>query len=678
MSERITYPQKTNNPGDPDSVKLYFATEANQVKAVVNSHADEIEGLATGEGKTYTTLADAVAVSPKPADFTPFIVSQTGDPQNSGYWYFLASSTDGVQFNRPFVDDTPKGEIVFKNDLFNIQTLIEGFTPGLWSNINAGDGIDSGFTSGNSSVTNLLLATPGDYVYFQNLNPDTLGNVNLGRKYAADTGAFIENIETASLIQITPTLWAYQIADAANVNLGVFVNDSNLTSLIIFISSQLLEDGAKIKDSYINFDRTVLREDLLETDSLITGFTLGVWDSANSSNGIVTGSGNDSSADNLIRVEVGQYLYFNNLNFDTLQNVNISRLYNAETGDNIQSVATADLKQIDSTTWGYEVPVAMDVDLGLFFDNSNLDTVSIFVSDGDLYNERKIRSAYIPSGEVNTSNIEAEQLFLRGHSEKTYTAKKYGIISAGQSNADGREALANLPATLDNPLINGMLWDRTSQQFSAGELGVNSGAENNTSSDWAYDWGVFKRLYDYLADTIYIVKRSRGGIPLSANIGETGTGSFNALFETITNEDAWFGADLLERGIRQSNEYAETNVIEIEYKCMIWNQGEADRASIGADRPAAYYTNLKNYIAYERGVLNNRTFKVVVIGIHPDSAGYDPVVREAQVKLADEDPYIYFLNPDSHPWTHIGDNLHYDAAYNELIAEDTFQIIKDF
>jgi len=45
MSSRITYPDKSNNPSDPDNIRKYFASEADEVKAVINAHADEIEDI---------------------------------------------------------------------------------------------------------------------------------------------------------------------------------------------------------------------------------------------------------------------------------------------------------------------------------------------------------------------------------------------------------------------------------------------------------------------------------------------------------------------------------------------------------------------------------------------------------------------------------------------------------
>lgn len=47
---RLTYPDKTNNASDPDSIKKWHATEANLVKTTVNVHADLLDNLLNALG----------------------------------------------------------------------------------------------------------------------------------------------------------------------------------------------------------------------------------------------------------------------------------------------------------------------------------------------------------------------------------------------------------------------------------------------------------------------------------------------------------------------------------------------------------------------------------------------------------------------------------------------------
>lgn len=53
---RLTYPFKSNNPGDPDNVKKFSFTDANDVKEVVADHATHIDNINQALGLTLPTL----------------------------------------------------------------------------------------------------------------------------------------------------------------------------------------------------------------------------------------------------------------------------------------------------------------------------------------------------------------------------------------------------------------------------------------------------------------------------------------------------------------------------------------------------------------------------------------------------------------------------------------------
>lgn len=46
-ASRLTYPDKTNNPSDPDSIRKFFATEATEIKEVAGNHADLLDAIDT-------------------------------------------------------------------------------------------------------------------------------------------------------------------------------------------------------------------------------------------------------------------------------------------------------------------------------------------------------------------------------------------------------------------------------------------------------------------------------------------------------------------------------------------------------------------------------------------------------------------------------------------------------
>ncbi|WP_162926920.1 hypothetical protein [Flavobacterium psychrotrophum] len=77
--------------------------KTNEIVESINLANESIAGLATGEaGKVYATLAEAVALNPKPANGVSFQVSAT-DAANAGYYSFQSAQPNGVKFERPYV-----------------------------------------------------------------------------------------------------------------------------------------------------------------------------------------------------------------------------------------------------------------------------------------------------------------------------------------------------------------------------------------------------------------------------------------------------------------------------------------------------------------------------------------------------------------------------------------------
>lgn len=148
----------------------------------VDELACQVQGIQDGGGQTFDTLADAEAVDPKPADFTPFQVSETGDPDNAGYWYYLASEPNGVKFNRPYIDT---GEFILK-DGYNttgtgLKTELDAVREGVGIIREEYGGVLDRrlFTSDTTSDTN------PDVDIVSNDSSDTVTTTILGRLYVS-------------------------------------------------------------------------------------------------------------------------------------------------------------------------------------------------------------------------------------------------------------------------------------------------------------------------------------------------------------------------------------------------------------------------------------------------------------------------------------------------------------
>lgn len=100
MAERLTYPTKTNNPTDADSIRKFHATEANEIKEVVENHADEIEAIQSQLLNStnpyygiYTSLSLLEAAHPTGEANAWAIIDQgTGITPKIAYWNTTGST----------------------------------------------------------------------------------------------------------------------------------------------------------------------------------------------------------------------------------------------------------------------------------------------------------------------------------------------------------------------------------------------------------------------------------------------------------------------------------------------------------------------------------------------------------------------------------------------------------
>lgn len=287
-------------------------------------------------------------------------------------------------------------------------------------------------------------------------------------------------------------------------------------------------------------------------------------------------------------------------------------------------------------------------------------------------NESRISTleANLPSGlNFTKSDNESQNLFLRGNATKDYTTnKKYGIITAGQSNTDGRVPQANAPVWLNqlNPELLGVnMFNRTTKTFGAFKLGTLTGAQTQGTTLWAYDMVAYYLLQQYLSDDIYVIKTTQGGTAIDP-LGSNGGGYWNAYSERVPS-----GTILIESFKKQILDALSASS-DFEIKAFIWHQGEGDSGTIPSNN---YYQNFKNVIAYVRGVVGNPTLPIVFSSISTVSSQYSLTVKNAQIQIASEDPYAYFIDNTN---LALLDSYHFNAASSETIGTNYFNILKTF
>ena len=109
-------------------------------------------------------------------------------------------------------------------------------------------------------------------------------------------------------------------------------------------------------------------------------------------------------------------------------------------------------------------------------------------------------------------------------------------------------------------------------------------------------------------------------------------------------------------------------------RAMLWHQGEGDRGDIGKGTEKRYYNNLRNMIAYVRGVVGNARLPIIAGTISHHSKQYDATIEEAQKRIAEEDPYFFLIDMSD---ATLQDNFHFDAVSSEYFGKMAYDKLID-
>jgi len=262
---------------------------------------------------------------------------------------------------------------------------------------------------------------------------------------------------------------------------------------------------------------------------------------------------------------------------------------------------------------------------------------------------------------------DSAKYYLKGNSNIVYdAAKKLGIIAAGQSNIDGRNSYSDLPAGFVNPNAKVHFKDSKDDAFTSFEV-TDGGAGN----DWSFDAIVYNLLTDSshgnLSD-IYVMKKSMGG----TSIDPMGATSYHwtADYEFLDSPSASLlrsFEEIVRAGIA-------SNGSAFEIKALLWHQGEGDMQN--EEVANRYYDNLKNMLAYIRGVVGNPRLYVFCgnISLNRTSPGYVNIINGAYTKLASEDPYLKVVDMSN---AALEDGYHFDYEWSIYFGEKVYDLMID-
>ena len=241
------------------------------------------------------------------------------------------------------------------------------------------------------------------------------------------------------------------------------------------------------------------------------------------------------------------------------------------------------------------------------------------------------------------------------------------ILTAGQSNADGRVPLADLPEELKS--YQYCQWSYGSGDFetATGEFSPFAPrvAKPKIEASWGFDAVVYKRLEELWQKPFYVIKQTMGGTAIDTSCKQSTNGwywSYDAEKSLLKAFEQQIDKCLLTLSPQTSD-----------IRCLIWHQGESDQPA--ADR---YYNNLKAVITHLRqhlievtGEQRYASLPVICGTFAKGSRQGSKKVAEALYRLQSED--VNFQVVDASDLSLQSDQLHFDAKGAITLGERVFE-----
>jgi len=266
----------------------------------------------------------------------------------------------------------------------------------------------------------------------------------------------------------------------------------------------------------------------------------------------------------------------------------------------------------------------------------------------------------------------------------TYAQKKpvSVIITAGQSNTDGRVSNNDLPDYVKKDGYRHCLWSYGSDTISGGgrfERFWPRVAKPDNKERWGYDAVVYYLIDQHAKRDFYVIKESLGGTAIDTACVSTSGMYWNASPEYLAaNAAADKGGKSLLKAFTENIGACIDNELSchkggFEIKAFLWHQGESDKKMA-----AHYYDNLKAVVAYVRNYLVEKTgdrryahLPFICGTFSNKSRDRSEEIVRALHRLAEEDPNFHVV--DASDLTIQRDRLHFDAEGAELLGKRVYE-----
>lgn len=266
----------------------------------------------------------------------------------------------------------------------------------------------------------------------------------------------------------------------------------------------------------------------------------------------------------------------------------------------------------------------------------------------------------------------------------TYAQKKpvSVIISAGQSNTDGRVSNNDLPDYIKKNGYRHCLWSYGSDTISGGgrfEQFWPRVAKPDNKERWGYDAVVYYLIDQHAKRDFYVIKESLGGTAIDTACVSTSGMYWNASPEYLTaNAAADKGGKSLLKAFTENIGACIDNELSrhkggFKIKAFLWHQGESDKKMA-----AHYYDNMKAVVAYVRNYLVEKTgdrryahLPFICGTFSNQSRDRSEEIVRALYRLAEEDSNFHVV--DASDATIQRDRLHFDAQGAELLGKRVYE-----
>lgn len=251
------------------------------------------------------------------------------------------------------------------------------------------------------------------------------------------------------------------------------------------------------------------------------------------------------------------------------------------------------------------------------------------------------------------------------------------IITAGQSNADGRAYVANLPSYLKS----GYRYENYANVTSESKTAFGSMSFTNR---WS-----FSDVTNYFIDKqemqpFYYIKCAYGGTAIAPGVTVASLPIWYCNEAFLDTAKAYRGniatGNSLSKSLCDGFDTLAVKVLSkltngYDVKAVLWHQGESDRNASGS-----YYTNFKTLIQYFRdriyattGKEKDKTLPFFFGTVSHSSKEYSATVEAAQLQVAKDMENVYYL--DLHDASLLSDALHFDSAWSEYIGKKMYNMM---